>query len=285
MITRVLRKFLTPLYGKKKYQPLFESLYRMSLTGMNIGGGTNVADSGELNVLHYIRSKSDTHPGQRGATGPTDGPRTVIFDVGANIGDYSLLLHEVFGDAAEIHSFEPSEKTYAELVRNLDGKVKGTRHHFGLGDRENRTSLYSNADGSGLASVYKRKLDHFNIDMNQVEEIEIRTLDGFCKDRGIDHILFLKLDVEGHEKKVLEGAGQMLAAGKIDFIQFEFGGTNIDSRTFFQDFYYILHDHYNIYRIVKDGIYPVQGYGEVYESFLPTNYLAERKGPGPKEGT
>jgi FkbM family methyltransferase len=273
MITRVLRKFLTPLYGKKKYQPLFESLYRMSLTGMNIGGGTNVADSGELNVLHYIRSKMG------------NGVRAVIFDVGANIGDYSLLLHEVFGDAVEIHSFEPSEKTYAELVRNLDGKVKGTRHHFGLGDRENRTSLYSNADGSGLASVYKRKLDHFNIDMNQVEEVEIRTLDGFCKDRGIDHILFLKLDVEGHEKKVLEGAGRMLAAGKIDFIQFEFGGTNIDSRTFFQDFYYILHDHYNIYRIVKDGIYPVQGYGEVYESFLPTNYLAERKGPGPKEGT
>ena len=262
---KVIRSFLAPRIGKKKYQPLFESLYRMSLAGMNIGGGTSVADSGELNVLHYIRTK--IRPGER----------AVFFDVGANIGDYSLLLHEVFGDGAEIHSFEPSAKTYAQLSRNLDGKVEGFRHHFGLGDSDNRTSLYSNADGSGLASVYKRKLDHFNIDMNQVEEIEIRTLDGFCRDKGIGHILFLKVDVEGHEKKVLDGAREMLAAGKIDFIQFEFGGTNIDSRTFFQDFYYILHDQYNIYRIVRDGIYPVQGYGELYESFLPTNYLAERK--------
>jgi FkbM family methyltransferase len=268
MIVKILRKLLTPLYGKEKYQPLFETLYGMSLTGMNIGGGTNVSDSGELNVLHYIKGRIGT----RDQTNPG-----IFFDVGANVGDYSLLLHEVFGDGAQIHSFEPSAKTYERLVHNLEGKVNGFRHNFGLGDIDIRTTLYTNAEGSGLASVYKRKLDHFNIDMNLVEEIEIRSLDSFCRDHKISNILFLKLDVEGHEKKVLDGAKEMIDDGKIDFIQFEFGGTDIDSRTFFRDFYYLLNDRYKIYRIVKDGIYPVQRYGEVYESFLPTNYLAERR--------
>jgi hypothetical protein len=69
----------------------------------------------------------------------------------------------------------------------------------------------------------------------------------------------------------------MIDGGKIDFIQFEFGGTDIDSRTFFRDFYFLLNDKYRIYRIVKDGVYPIRDYGESYESFLPTNFLAERR--------
>jgi len=69
----------------------------------------------------------------------------------------------------------------------------------------------------------------------------------------------------------------MLHSGSIDFIQFEFGGCNIDSRTYFQDFYYLLKDNYKIYRIVKDGIYPINQYREMYEAFITTNYLAEKK--------
>jgi hypothetical protein len=227
MIYRILKKILTPRYGKKKFQPLFEILYDMSLTGMNIGGGTDPGDSGELNALHYIKGKLDSLK---------DSGDYTIFDVGANIGKYALLLNDVFG------------------------------------------TLYSNTDESGLASVYKRNLEHFNIDMNQSEEIEIKNLDSFCKEKNINHIHFLKLDVEGHEKKVIEGAKRMIDAGEVDFIQFEFGGCNIDSRTYFQDFYYLLNERYQIYRIVRDGIFPVGKYGERYESFLTTNYLAEKRG-------
>jgi FkbM family methyltransferase len=269
MIYRILKKILTPRYGKKKFQPLFEILYDMSLTGMNIGGGTDPGDSGELNALHYIKGKLDSLK---------DSGDYTIFDVGANIGKYALLLNDVFGNEAEIHSFEPSLKTYKKLVQNTANKVRGCQYHFGLGDADSRTTLYSNTDESGLASVYKRNLEHFNIDMNQSEEIEIKNLDSFCKEKNINHIHFLKLDVEGHEKKVIEGAKRMIDAGEVDFIQFEFGGCNIDSRTYFQDFYYLLNERYRIYRIVRDGIFPVGKYGERYESFLTTNYLAEKRG-------
>jgi FkbM family methyltransferase len=268
MILRVLRKIIEPRYGKKQYQPFFEQLYRMSLAGMNIGGGTSVADSGELNAVRYIKDRL----GPAKANG-----RLTVFDVGANVGNYTKMLQEVFKDGADVHSFEPSAKTYKKLSENLAGQKNIHLHNFGLGDKEFRTVLYTNSDESGMASVYKRNLEHFNIEMNKSEEIELRTLDSFCRENNIGHVHFLKLDVEGHELKVIEGAKEMIAAGNIDFIQFEFGGTDIDSRTYFRDFYYALHDKYTINRIVIDGVFPLGPYGEVQESFLTTNFLAEKK--------
>jgi len=180
-------------------------------------------------------------------------------------------------EKATIYAFEPSNKTFNKLKTNLADLTKLKLHNFGLGNENTKITLYTNSDESGLASVYKRRLDHFNIDMNKSEDIVIKTLDAFCDENRIQHVHFLKLDVEGHELKVLEGAKKMLHSGSIDFIQFEFGGCNIDSRTYFQDFYYLLKDNYKIYRIVKDGLYHINQYREMYEAFITTNYLAERK--------
>jgi hypothetical protein len=87
----------------------------------------------------------------------------------------------------------------------------------------------------------------------------------------------LKLDIEGHELKALNGATQMINSKKIDVIQFEFGGCNIDSRTYFQYFFYLLKDNYYIYRILKDGLFEMPTYKKTYEIFITINYLAVKK--------
>ncbi len=265
MLKRIIAKILSPFIGKKAFQAFFESLNQLSLYGMNIGGGSNTENSGEKNALRYINKRFKTLND------------LIIFDVGANVGHYSILLKNVFGEKATIHAFEPSNKTFDKLKSNLNNQTKLELHNFGLGNENTKMILYTNSDESGLASVYKRRLDHFNIDMNKSEDVVIKTLDAFCDENRIEHVHFLKLDVEGHELKVLEGAKKMLHLDSIDFIQFEFGGCNIDSRTYFQDFYYLLKENYKIYRIVKDGLYPINQYREMYEAFITTNYLAERK--------
>ena len=77
--------------------------------------------------------------------------------------------------------------------------------------------------------------------------------------------------------KALNGAAQMINSKQIDVIQFEFGGCNIDSRTYFKDFFYLLKDNYQIFRILKNGLFEMPTYKETYEIFITINYLAVRK--------
>ncbi len=253
------------MLGMLRFQKTFEILHRVSLIGMNIGGSSNPKDSGEMAVLYHVKNYLK------------DMAEITLFDVGANIGKYSVLVKDVFGEQARVYAFEPSHKTFQTLQANLGDKNGVKIYNFGFGDKNSKEVLFSDLDQSGLASIYKRNLDHLQIVMNKEEEVEIKTLDVFVEEHDINHIHLLKLDVEGHEKKVLDGAAKMLKSGAIDFIQFEFGGCNLDSRTYFRDFYYLLHDNYKIYRIVKDGLYQIYQYKEMYEIFVAANYLAEKR--------
>ena len=109
------------------------------------------------------------------------------------------------------------------------------------------------------------------------EQVQVQTIDDFCEAKRIDRIDFLKLDVDGHELSALRGAQRMLTAGLISMIQFEFGPANIYSRTYFYDFWSLLSNMYDIYRIIPKGIAPISHYGEHLETFLTTNYLALRR--------
>ena len=73
--------------------------------------------------------------------------------------------------------------------------------------------------------------------------------------------------------------------GGIGFIQVEFGGCHIDSRTYFHDFYELLTPRYRIYRIVTDGLRPLTAYREISEIFTTTNYMCELVGPSVDVGS
>jgi hypothetical protein len=57
-------------------------------------------------------------------------------------------------------------------------------------------------------------------------------------------------------------------------IQFEFGGCNIDSRTYFKDFYELLSLKYRLFRLTVDGMVPIDRYHERHEQFTTTNFIA-----------
>ena len=68
-----------------------------------------------------------------------------------------------------------------------------------------------------------------------------------------------------------------VAINKISVIQFEFGGCNIDTRTFFQDFWYFFQDNgFDIYRVSPIGLIKVKKYNERDEIFTTTNYIAKK---------
>ncbi|TAF34147.1 MAG: FkbM family methyltransferase [Cytophagales bacterium] len=235
---------------------------------MNFGNGGDFAQSGELFVAQYIKDRLAKELGQSSV---------VIFDVGANVGKYAKALSELFGSKAKIFAFEPSQKTFELFKETTKTCSNIIPNNLGFSNKEYTHTLFTNTEGSGLASVYQRKLDHFGISMDKTEEIKLSTIDNYCQQHNIDRIHFLKLDIEGHELSALTGAQDMIANKKVDYIQFEFGGCNIDSRTYFQDFYYLLKDNYRIYRILKNGIHELPTYKETYEIFITINYLAIKK--------
>lgn len=250
------------LLGRARFQRFFEQLNSIALAGMNYGTGHDVHSSGESEVLKYLLRHIK------------NGSVPIVFDVGANIGEYSQQVLSRLGTDVQLYCFEPSKQAYAMLAEKLVGRENAALFNFGFGDKQQTATLYADAVGSALGSVFNRRLQHFDIDMSCTEEIQLRRLDDFCDEKGIRHIDLLKLDVEGNELSVLKGAENLIDAGAIDLIQFEFGGCNIDSRTYFQDFFYLLNARYRIHRIVRDGLIPIDKYKETCEVFVTTNYVA-----------
>lgn len=252
-------------FGKKALQNFFRKLLGFALLGLNYSSAKKYNDNGEKNLLKKLAKQfSDKE--------------LVILDVGANIGEYSASVIESFEHKNfHLFSFEPSKPTFQTISKRFTEDNRITVLNKGLSNEAKSIQLFYDKETSGLSSVYNRDLRHTSVNFTESETIEVITLDMFCIENEIENIDFLKLDVEGHELEVLHGATNTLKNSNIKVLQFEFGGCNIDSRTYFKDFYFHLEHDFNIYRIVRDGIHPIKTYSEKLEIFQSSNFVAIHK--------
>lgn len=201
----------------------------------------------------------------------------VVFDVGANVGHYSIDLRNRFPQS-EIHCFEPIEKTFSILKENT--KHLGLIYNnIGLSSKDEVFDLYigSNDDDSAMATAYPDAITQiFNFigTPNQKIQCTFKTVDDYCETSQIKSIDFLKIDVEGHELNVLKGAKRMLDEGLIKIIQFEFNEFNIISKSFINDFYNLL-PKYSFYRVMPNSTLKEMGpYNSNLEIFRYQNIIA-----------
>lgn len=268
MIKKYFQKIRRDLFflvaRKKRFQPFFERMHKIALTGMSFGY-INFHTGGEKEVIKYLALRN----------GKPDMP--VVFDVGANVGEYALEILSAFNDNVALYCFEPSKKAFESLGANLNGKKSVKMYNIGLGEKKEIISLYADAPGSGTGSIFKRRKE--SVGGNQIfkEDIQIVRLDDVCQEQHINHIYFLKIDVEGNELNVLKGAQDLIDSSAIDFIQFEFNESSMNSKVYYRDFFDLLNKNYTIHRIVKDGFYPIRGYLLEYEIFTAINCLAISK--------
>lgn len=199
----------------------------------------------------------------------------LCIDVGGNAGRYTkALLNEFNG---KIVVFEPNKKNYQLLLELFSNNEKVKVENLALSDKDGVATLHADLDGSGLASLTRRRLDHHGIPFDFSEQVRtVRFEDYWIEDLGSPEIGLLKLDIEGHELSALEGLGE--AINHVDLIQFEFGGCNIDTRTYFQDFWYFFKGHsFEIFRIGPLGLGKLERYSERDEYFSTTNYFAKKR--------
>jgi FkbM family methyltransferase len=151
------------------------------------------------------------------------------------------------------------------------------RTDWAISAQPGTATLYTNPNYPGLGSLFNRHLDHLEKPLVDTEAVTVTTIDDYCREKRIERIHLLKMDIEGNELRALHGAIDMINSRRIDAIQFEFGGANIDSRTFFRDFWELLSPMYDIKRILQHGLHKIDHYHGRLELFPYTNYLAVRR--------
>jgi len=261
-----LAPLISTVCGFRLLQPLYEAAYLFCLLCMNVGSATyGYGENGEVRVMKLVKDHFNQVPDP-----------VVIFDVGAHRGDYATNLTRVFGERSRIYCFEPSAPLFADLKTRVGTFPNFELYQLGLSDKDESVELYDY--GYSIPSMVSDVVGLTGGRPFTVEIVKTVRLDQFCKERQVERINFLKVDVEGYDLKVLEGASEMLCSGNIDFVQFEFGAQSIAPRSFFHDFYELLSPSFDLYRILRNGLYPLRSYDPKYEIFVSaTNYLAINK--------
>lgn len=198
----------------------------------------------------------------------------VFFDIGSNVGCYTDKLLQSRKDKGSFHLFEPTNKSFQEMVQKYKDKNHIYLNKLAVSDKKEQVSIFYDKEGSKLASLYKRDLKNYFIEMNKSEKVETIRLDDYINEHQIQQIHLLKMDTEGHELAVLKSVGTYLNSNFIDFIQFEYGGTYLDANIRLFDMYEILEKAgFKVGKLNANGI-KLGSYEPEMEDYRYANYVA-----------
>lgn len=146
----------------------------------------------------------------------------LFVDIGSHAALYSVVLKSRYPDL-EVHAFEPDRTNLCQLYANLfvnrltrDIKV----HEFGLSDKAGSVAFDISEETSSRGT--RRISSSGNI------EIQVKRLDDVLNEKG--RVTAIKIDVEGHECEVIEGAERFLTANHC-FLQIESSSENLGRLT------------------------------------------------------
>lgn len=199
-----------------------------------------------------------------------------IFDVGANIGDYTKKVISIT-PKLNIYCFEPVKSTFSTLNKNLESTRVDFIKTFNVGfsDKPETLSMNIYGDNGGSNSLYYNEYHAERSAAIRKEEVELKKIDDFVLENRITSIDFLKIDVEGHEFKVLMGALQSLESNVIKCIQFEYNNYWKKSGHKLESVIELLSSfNFSIYRLTPWGKLKVGKFKKSLENYKPSNYVA-----------
>ncbi len=200
---------------------------------------------------------------------------SVIFDVGANVGDYAELA-SISCPNAKIYSFEPVSTTFEILVKRVHTKkltqVVPIEKGLFKEDKQIVINLYPSDEHASI-----HNLKGVNYSPVGQSTIEVVAGDHIIRELQLSSIDLLKLDVEGAEMDVLSGFQNAFKERMIRAVQFEYGYINITSKILLCDYY----DFFKSCDYLVGKIYPksveFRDYEFKHEDFIGPNFLAIHK--------
>ncbi len=201
----------------------------------------------------------------------------IIFDVGANMGEWSLIAKKQAPNAV-IHAFEPHPQIF-DLLKYRAQEKQITCNQLALSNTKKEIDLWvwggtTDLIKSGLNGLYYRPLlkNAFNQEPTKIK-VTTQTLDQYCKEHKVSHIDLLKIDTEGSELDILLGSQNMISSRSIDCIQFEYGGCYVDSQAKLESIFHMLvKNNYEIFRILPNKLLPIPNWDPTLENYQYSNY-------------
>ncbi len=149
----------------------------------------------------------------------------VIFDIGAHSGRVTETYRKLF-PLASIHCFEPFPRSFQALAKSVQRDPRTSCHRVAVSEKKGRAILNANLSPgtNSLLSTDERAAFFWGEGLFETTsqiEVETTTVDLFCLEAGISHVDILKMDVQGAEFSILEGARNMLAHQEISLIYAE----------------------------------------------------------------
>lgn len=263
IVTKALMNLLAAILGRRISWRIGRSLYMQARREV----GSNMQLDGEHLLQRQIF-------GQFANSSQT----LVLFDVGANIGDwthYALERAAEHGMAGrlEIHAFEPVPSTFRTLANRIKDHPLYDLVHLvssALSSQEGSAEMFFAGDNAGTSSLH---LDPNRNDLPQIR-IEKTTVDAYCQRNGIPMVHFIKCDAEGHDMEVLLGARTLFEEQRVMVFQFEYNNKWISSRHYLKDaFDFVAGMPYGVGRLTPSGIEIYKEWHPELERFFEGNYV------------
>ena len=200
----------------------------------------------------------------------------IIFDVGANQGQSIIRFKKLFPKSS-IHAFEPIEKEFNSLQKMFEDDDSIILNNFAIGEKEDEKDFYITANTSNSSfnklnlntKWIKIRSEQFNTTIDgytkEIKKTKIRTLDQYCKKNNIEKIDLLKVDTQGYEDKVLNGASEILKNNAVYAIEIELMFDNVYERCLnFSDVEkYLIPNHFAFSALEPNG-----GFRNIFEGHM-----------------
>lgn len=200
----------------------------------------------------------------------------VIIDCGANIGDYSLAVLRVAKNldctTPVIYALEPVHETFMTLKGRIGDSATVKCMEIGLSDgAQSFAQIHVIGSNFGINSLHRAD----NAIIQKAETIRLSSIDQLSASEGFKHVLLLKIDTEGHDCKVLQGAEALLKSRAIAIIQFEYNYRWIYARHFLRDTFELLEKFgYSIGKVTPWGAEFYSGWTPELDNFVEANFVA-----------
>jgi FkbM family methyltransferase len=258
----ILASFLEGVLGREHFARLSRFLWRRA----RLDYANDFEVNGERLVLESLAER-------------TRSEKLQVFDVGANVGEWSKLLVNLLQerhanpDAVELHLFEPAPAAAQELREWIDASDvlgKTVVNEVAVANEPGKAELSIKSPTAGTNSLQVEMPD----DVQEKVDVKVTTIDKYCQKRGIQKIDFLKIDTEGNDFNVLLGAREMLENETIGTTQFEYNWRWINFRHCLRDVFDLVKPtDYSLGKITPRGVEVYEKWDYELENFFEGNFL------------